>query len=426
MKRFLKTGLGALGLAWLLAACLTQNPGTKVTVHLDDVTGQTALPLAVAAAVGDSEWKRVLPDADGAYAFYVPEGETRYAVAVRCGGTLPLGAFAFVTSYYLTTDLTTEPLLGCATLGTVGVLEGTADVSQIAVAQSLRVFGALNSDAVIAPSGSYNVYVAQRSDASAVLLAYDDTNQSPLQLAGGRVFQNLGAAGVIQKDLSLEPGDTIVGHTLDAFTVPSGWSGSYKAGFYGAGGALVPLGTLGVGNQAGDSFFSFGGGVEGDVFVVTADANDGAARSLGQLFLMGPDAVGDLQPNLAFDPFDDTYSVDPATFPTFSLDHPNHPEGYLLMVSWPYTFSQHLVSSDWLGNRTAFTVPDLTNLWGFEDIAPATGEEVDWFLVAFTPSVEMGRFTSSPHYFQDYLLPIPRIAGMKVDSAMVEGSFAAP
>jgi len=114
-------------LAWLLAARLTQNPGTKVTVHLGDVTGQTALPLAVAAAIGDGEWKRVLPDADGAYAFYVPEGETRYAVAVRCGGVLPLGAFACVTSYYLTINLTTEPLLGCATLGAIGVLKGTAD-----------------------------------------------------------------------------------------------------------------------------------------------------------------------------------------------------------------------------------------------------------------------------------------------------------
>ena len=434
MKRFFGLGLAALALIWVVAGCANQgqvandeDQGTKVILHFDNLTKQNALPLSVAVSIGNEQWKRILPEEDGTYSFYVPEGEKRYAVAVRCGEEFPMSAFASGGAYYLTTDLTTEPYLGCSTLGAVGGLSGTADVSALTGAQSLRVYSFLHTDeADNATTSNYSVMAPQKSDADIVLLAYSSTSSlSPTNLLGGRVFHDINVSGQTQQDLTLDASDVITAHNIDSFEVPQGWGGSYKANFFGSGGSAVTQGNLGIGNQAGGRYYTFGGTNGDDLFVVQLDANDGASLSLGKTYVMKPDTVGDLSPSFAMQPFPNGYSVAAATFPTFTLNHPDHPEGYFILTSWPFTTWYHLVTSAWLNGSTSFTVPDLTNIWGFADIAPAKGEEVSWFIVAFQPSISMGTFASTDHYFQDLVIPVPRLE-MQIDSASVKGTFSAP
>ncbi len=429
MKKILGGALAPLFILALLLAACGGNPGTKVTVRADGLWGQAARPQAVAFQAGDGEWTRVWPDKNGDYTFYVPAGEKRYGVAVKCSGMLPMGAFGSGVTYFLTTDESTAPLLPCFSLGPMAEVKGTANVAAVAGAAGLDVEASLSSDDSGTTSMSYEVEVAEGADRDLALLAFNNgSTMDSSTLIGGRIFRGVNAVGVVDKDLTLAAGDKVINHDFAAFSVPAGWSGHYDVSLYTAGGVMVDSEMLGKGSNSGGAYHTLPGSGADDLYWADATATSGSDnRSVTQARLIPGDTVGDISLAPAIDPFPSGYAPTAAAFPSFSLSHPDGDlSGYMFVTFWPYTIWSYTLSKGWIAGRTQFTVPDLTGLVGFEDVFPRKGEEYKWFASAFKASVSMQSYLEAGHLFFDFGFGLPRLPGMTIDAALTQGDFTTP
>ena len=429
MKKILGGALAPLFILVLLLAACGGNPGTKVTVRADDISGQSMRPQAVAFQAGNGEWTRVWPGKNGDYTFYVPAGEKRYGVAVKCSGMLADGAFGSGATYFLTTDESTEPQLPCFSVGSIAQVKGTANVAAVATAAGLRVEASLGSSSQSGTSMNYSVQSAEGSDRDLVLLAFSSgTTMDSSTLIGGRIFRGVNAVGVVDKDLTLAAGDTVSDHNFAAFTVPAGWSGHYDVSLYTAGGAVVDHKRLGDGNASGGTYHALPGTSAGDLYWAEANASSGSDnRSITRARLIPGDAAGDISLAPTIDPLPSSYAPTTAVFPSFPLSHPDGDlSGYEFMTFWPYTIWTYTLSKGWIAGQTQFTVPDLTGLVGFEDAYPRKGEGYSWFASAFKASVSMQSYLEAGHLFFDIGFGLPRLPGMTIDAALTSGDFTTP
>ncbi len=429
MKKILGGALAPLFILALLLAACGGNPGTKVTVRADDISGQSMRPQAVAFQAGNGEWTRVWPDKNGDYTFYVPAGEKRYGVAVKCSGMMLMGAFGSGATYFLTTDESTSPLLPCFSVGPLAQVEGTANVAAVAGAAGLDVEASMGSNDSGTTNMSYDVDVAEGANRDLVLLAFNNSStKDSSTLIAGRIFRGVNAVGVVDKDLALAAGDTVTDHNFAAFTVPAGWSGSYDVSLYTAGGVAVDHEILGDGNASGGTYHALPGTSADDIYWAEADASSGSDnRSITRARLIPGDAAGDISLAPTIDPLPSGYAPTTAVFPSFPLSHPDGDlSGYEFMTFWPYTIWTYTLSKGWIAGQTQFTVPDLTGLVGFEDAYPRKGEKYKWFASAFKASVSMQSFLEAGHLFFDIGFGLPRLPSMTIDAALTSGDFTTP
>ena len=432
MKKILGGALAPLFILALLLAACGGSPGTKVTVRADDISGQSMRPQAVAFQAGNGEWTRVWPDKNGDYTFYVPAGEKRYGVAVKCSGMMLMGAFGGGATYFLTTDESTAPRLPCFSLGPLARVKGTADVSAVSTAKGLGVEADMGSDysgGINTTSMSYDVDMAEGADRDLVLLAFNSSStKDSSTLIAGRIFRGVNAVGVADKDLTLAAGDTVTDHSFAAFTVPAGWSGHYNVSLYTAGGVAVDHEILGDGNASGGTYHALPGTGADDLYWADATASSGSDnRSITQARLIPGDAAGDISLAPVIDPFPSGYAPTTAVFPSFPLNHPDGDlSGYMFFAFWPYTIWTYTLSKGWIAGQTQFTVPDLSGLVGFEDVYPRKGEGYSWFASAFKISVSMQSYLETGHLFFDIGFSLPRVPGMTIDAALTSGDFTTP
>ncbi|WP_457630672.1 hypothetical protein, partial [Oceanithermus sp.] len=337
-------------LVLLLAAC-SGNRGTEVTVRAENSFGQPDPILAVAYQVGDGDWQRAWPDQEGVYRFYVPAGEDRYGVTVRCGDFIGLGAFGSAVTYMLTTADTTEPLLACPTVGRFATVKGHADASALAGAHEVGVYSNFTGTTSGGTAFDYTIMVPE-GETDLVVIAHDGVSTDPDHLVGGKVFRGVEAVGVTNRDLSLSATDTVTSNAFHAFTVPAGWSGSYQVSLITSGGGALSGDSLGRGSEAGGAYRLLKGLTATDTLIVTAGADNGADRSVGVLRYVPADGAGEIEVDLRMTPFPSGYAVDAAALPTFELNNPSSDlDGYFLYAYWEVVFWSHMISDSWIEDR---------------------------------------------------------------------------
>lgn len=424
MNKLLGGTLGSLFLLALLAAC-SQNPGTKVTPVVVNLDGTPAAVAAAAYQVGGGEWKALTPDADGKLTFYVPAGETRYGVAVRCGGILGLGDYAANTLVQLTTDAGTAPQLTCFNLGAFAEASGHIDVSGVTGATGFTVQGGVSSSGSSgSTSGTYHLDLPYGGGRDLIAFA---TSGGGVGLAAKIVRGIDATATQTLSDVTLTNADALVNHSVAAFSVPSGWSGGYELDLYTAGGTvMLDEDLLGSGSETGGGIGAVANAQAGDLYLLQLNATNAAGdRGISRLrFIDAPD-LGNLSESLSMDPFS-SYSVTAAAHPTFPANHPDGDVvGYDFVTFSPYVIWSYSVSRTWLGGAASYATPDLSALPGFEHAYPLSGEDVSWFAVALKTNVPARDYFELPRAFS-FLFFFPKQKDLIIDAAFVEGDYTTP
>ncbi len=417
----------ALGLLLLLlSAGCGRGPGggggTEVTVRLLDFFGRPAYGF-VAYQVGDGPW-RVLPQgADGGFRFTLPAGEDRYGVAVSCAEpSTPLYAWATgLRVYQLTAEETTRPAFSCDGRGEEhgGNIDFHADASALGADRIYFFFFASFRHFAVnrASVGSWGLSVAAGEDRPVLVLAF----------AGDHGFDPAHAVGVALKHVRVEPGGSATATfdlgpadrvdfgtgknagTVDRFDVPSGATGSYFDVYY-----YSPEGLdlywnratghyehLGTGDASGGPFVRIPDPGADDVYALHTQTY-GPGFSLERWDFVPSRGVLALSPGGFPAPWVHEPEVSEAAFPTVTLARDDDPIGYRLAYVAQDALGRAVifVSRGWLGERTRYTFPDLSDLPGFRAFKPASGEPMVLTADALFSDLSLGEWLSSPHWFR--------------------------
>lgn len=422
MDKYLGGIFGSLFLLALLVACNTSSPGTKVTVHPLNYTGQPQEPIAVAYQIEDGAWQRLLPDQDGAYSFYVPSGKKRYGVAVNCGGFFGLANLGSGAVLQLSTDEATEPAAGCLTMGPFVEVDGSFDTTGVTGVTRTVVYGDYGGHSSGSTTGSYQVELAYGSARDLLVLATD----SSYNVLAGKIYRNLDATQPFGLDVNLTDADAPTeSHSVSAFAVPSGWNGHFGVNLLTAGGAMTNDNELGDGDETGGSYAVLPNLSADELYLVIAYASDSGGREVSQLHQLSGTALTDVAPSL-MDPWPGGYSVAPSDLPTFALDHPDASvQLYQVFTITPYQFWTHTVSKGWLAGASSYTLPDLTSVRGFEGSKGLSGEDMSWYVLAAKSNLSVGEYVGVPQAMSQFL-SFPRHAGAVINTASLRGDFTIP
>ncbi|WP_457630673.1 hypothetical protein [Oceanithermus sp.] len=411
-----------LALSLLLAACSNSgSSGTKITVTTEDSLGGPAAVIAMAYQVGDGGWQPVYPDESGAYSFYVPQGETRYGVAVRCGVGLEFGSYSSNTVYQLTTEESTSPLVSCLGTGRFTVVGGDVDVSSVTGATRFEVFGGMESDYENGTADHYSVNVAHDPGADMVVMAFD----AGYNAVAARIVRNLGAgSGTVSKDVTLTNADALGSFATPAFSVPAGWSGYCGNTLATAGGTYVSK-DMASGNEAGCTFRSVANAGAGDLYMLGAGASDPSdSYQIVQVRMVGATQTAGVTLTPSIEPYSSfSFTLDP--LPALPITHPDPGvKLYQVMLFSPYNYWIYQVSGAWLGDADHYYPPNLDDVVGFEGLIPESGDQAMIYVAAIKTATDVADFFNKPHV--PGLLPLPRGAGQVFDLAMYGKDYQVP
>jgi len=423
MNKLLGGTLGSLFLMALLAAC-GGGPGTKVTATVVNYDGTPGVVTTAAYQVGGGAWQTLNPDEDGRLVFYVPSGETRYGVAVRCGGLLLLGNYSVNAAAQLTTAESTAPVLGCMSVGPFAEVSGHIDVSGVTGAAGYEIEGAFGGDSGSTTADDCGLDLPLGPDRDLVAFAKNASGQA----LAAKVVRGIDArAPVALADLALTDADAVEVRNVGAFTVPGGWNGNYELNLYTAGGATVlDEDLLGSGTETGGAVYTVKNAQSGDLYQLMISASAGASGlKVARFRFVDAPEMGDVVESLSIDPFL-SYAVAAAAHPVFPATHPDEDvQAYMFTTISPVNVWSYTVSRGWLGNASEYATPDLSGLRGFAYTYPLNGEGVSWFAIALKTNGTARELFELPRA-SIFLFSLPKKAGLVIDAASVRGNFTAP
>ncbi len=242
------------------------NPGTKVTFSAENYDGSNAFIAAAAYQTGNGEWQPLGPGKNGGFSFYVPAGEKRYGIAIRCEDMLALVNHSVGSVYLLTTDESTAPRLSYTAFGEAARVSGKLVTSGVTGAARSRAISAMESDdgGSNATAINYELDVPAGERAEIVVGAYDSSGKG----VAARIIRGSGARGEVKlADISLNDADKLIAYSYNAFGVPSGWGDRYRLRLHSAGGAMiVDRHLFGYGGESGGPVRDLTGTREGDLY----------------------------------------------------------------------------------------------------------------------------------------------------------------
>ena len=424
-------GLSLLVALFLLviSACSSGNSGTKVTVTAVGLGDGPAFIAAAAYQTGDGKWQQLLPDKDGNFSFYVPDGETKYGVAVRCGDNFPLGNSGVINVFQLTTDETVSPRAHCMTNGEVSAVSGEIDLSGVSSATRYEIFGPGSGDDRSVNStthtGDYEVYVPHGGARDLIALAEDNS----YNILAAKIVRGIDAnKAVIYRDIALVGSDALKTHAIASFDVPSGMTGNFNLLLQTAGGTMYKdFGSSR--SKAGGPVYAIANARHGDVYIteISASTNDNHRGVTHYSCFDAPDLPNNVSLSFGIDPFPTGNTVAAAANPTFPANHPDADvDRYVFITASPQALLRsYEVSSSWLGSKSSYAAPDLSSVPGFKNLQPARGESVRWATVAIKTSLTPVEYDSLPRTWEG-VLPFPVKAGATIDMALISGDFTAP
>ena len=354
--------------------------GAQIKIQVYDMGNNPMLPSALLYRAGTGDWQTlelpVVPPnltfsvttfsrEETLLTFTLPEGETRYEVAVAC--VLP-ALLASHTLYALTTEvvslevpcLEATPLYPTATIG--GRIGYSSDNDL-----SFDVYTQVGSDRVVDTSNGYSV-VAEAGDAQdlVVLAATPSAMFGPgPEVQAGRVVHDLTVLeDYSDVDLLLGEEDAVTERqALAVPAVPDGYSPGLQAFFMSREGIAPSISVARTeypvlpGTAAGDRYIGVGLGRSEDKL-----------NSLMHLKLADAPEAFDFTLPPPWPP----YSLGPAPQPVFrDLTHlRDDPELRAYQIDLFDNHIRALVSPAYLGDETSYALPDFTGLAGFEGFQP--------------------------------------------------------
>jgi len=380
------------------------DPGTKVTVKVEDIYGQQNLPLAVAYQIEDGDWEWLQPDKDAGYSFYVPSGKERYGVAVRCGGlSSSITYVKKATIYQLATGDTTEPIFICPQDRKQYIyMDITHDVSAIAGASGAAVYHRRGYSLLRGTSSTTNRPFLHTLQASVMYTAF---SSSPTNILAARLVKGVDLEDGASLIFTLDDDDLVVSANVAPFSLPAGWSGKYSVGIA-TEGELISWGALGRGNESGGGYYRIKGVSDNDYYLFSAWAsrNISSSRALSIRYarsLTAP-AAGDLEAHFP-DPLPDTFvPSETGGRWVFGLDYPEETSGIYLTYSFNDTRAYVWASATWLKGKSSYSLPDISAATGFATFdLPAIGR---WGFCALSGSAAFGELLELPR-LEDKLMP---------------------
>jgi len=427
MKNLFGVFLLAL-LALTISACGggNQATGTKVTVTAVGLGGNPSLISAAAYQTGDGEWQQLLPDKDGVFSFYVPDGETRYGVAIRCGDNFPLGSAAAMNVFQFTTNETVSPVAHCMAIGELSSVSGEIDLSAVGGATRYEILVPGKSESDTVSSNDYEVYVPHGGSRDLIALAEDSSSN----ILAARIIRGIDASNaVVYKDIALNSSDALQTHNLAAFSVPSGMDGHFTLSLLTAGGSLYIDSGSGTRSEAGGPVYAIANAQHGDTYIVEISADSSSRNSsvLHHTYLDAPDLGSNISLSLNIAPFPAGSTITVAANPTFATNHPDANIDFyeFVTISPQALLRTYQVSTDWLGGKTSYTLPGLSSIPGFQKLHPAAGENVHWNSAAIKTSLTLKEYNTQPHAWVGFMA-IPVKAGATLDLAGLWGEYTAP
>ncbi len=395
--------------AWL-AGC-GGGPGTKVTVHVQTGRGAQAFPLAVAYRIADGEWEWLPPDKKASYGFYVPTGQKRYGVAVRCAIMGMMSLPTPVRVYELTTDDATDPVVLCPNGAPRPPRVGVAvhgDVSAVTGAQTFSAVSEIDRDHSSSNQEDVEPVMIKEPSRDLLLLAYS-TNAfpyGPADLLAARVFRGIEPEEGLELSLSLTDADAVGAAQVEPVTLPAGWpAGDYQVALQTQGGRFDNYyELLGRGTTGGGTYRTVSGLTADDFYVFHADAQvsdpGGTRRSLAYSHWVPAAGAGDLEAGLPA-AFAESYAPDlGGERASFGLSYPE--AGSAVAFSFSVTSNDHVttkawVSPAWLAGAASYTMPDLTGVPGFSNAVTRSSEVALWKACAIQSSSQLGDLLARPH-----------------------------
>ncbi|MDW8425184.1 MAG: hypothetical protein RMK51_04560 [Meiothermus sp.] len=367
-----------------------------------------------------------MPSATGQLKLTVPSGETRYGVAISCPFTLGLGlgAVQLARIYQLSIAETTKISVMCGSLnGNLSRVEGTVNTG-LGAGSAYRVSAFISEGTDIANGGSYSINIPSSSGQDLLVLGFNSS--STLQRA--RIVHNLNASSNLTgQNFTLTASDAVTSQTVNAFTPPAGFTGSYSVRFRSKNNAYARVGS---GTSAGGSYAALPGAGAEDLYFAL-----GWASSLGRevAHIRSFSTPAALSFSLPAE-WPGGYSVNPAALPTFNnLTHlASDPQfrAYQMLIAWsPVGFLAATVSKGWLGSSTSYSFPDLTALGGFS-AKPFSGESVEWLVRAVTSNKTLSELLSTaPALLSEeaiFGLGFAAVGGLEYKTASTSGDFVVP
>jgi len=426
MRRFANglAPLAAIVLLVVLSAC-GGGPGTKVTVSIESLDHAPTLPLSVAYQVGDGEWSWLRPGEDASYGFAVPPGETRYGVAVRCpgmgAGLGQAGPGVKIDIYQLTLDDTAHPVFYCGWYKKPRIgLPTHVEVRGVTGARSYRLLYEAANRHRDETTDDTNIWVHPGTGRDVLLMAYSSGSwdPEPADLLAGRLFRNLDFQEGASLDLALSNADALGVRNVRLTNLPGGWNASYAVGLITRGGVARFHATLGEGAGSG-TYRTLANPGEGDFYTLDASASNipmgGPLLSIGALRAVPAATAGDLEAGLP-EPYPEDYAPDTAgNAVAFDLPQAAGAAGYTLRLERHGSGPVVWVSAAWLNGRSRYTMPDLSELPGFEPVDPSPDPPKDWGICTLVSELNLAEIAGDPG--GEALLPYELGKPFEIDSA---------
>lgn len=381
-------------LSGLLAACGGGSPsGITVEIVVTDTYNNFVNPLAAAKQVGTGAWQGLQPSETGLLKLQVPSGETRYGVAINCGLGLGLGSVQLARAYQLTTAEATRIHAVCPmTNGNFSKIAGTVNTG-LGAGSKYKILTSFSEDSA-QPSGStYELYMPSRPNAEIIVLGLNSSDV----LQRARIVRGLNTTSNLPgQNFTLTAGDAVTPQTVNPFSIPAGFTGSYNIRFRSKQNVYAKVGS---GTAAGGSYAVIPSASSDDLFFATAGASTGLGepeRNVSQTRSFStPSALTFSLPA----EWPSSYTVTPAALPSFTnLTHlssdPQFRAYQILLVSSPFGLLGIHLSKGWLAGNTSYTVPDLSSVSGFAS-RPYSGDEVRWMVRAVVANKPQGDLLSS-------------------------------
>ena len=347
---------------------------TQIELEVVDANDYPILPSAVIYKAGEGDWQQLeLPVIDAALGsslsreetlkFTLPEGETRYNVAVACTEGVYPYSYAL---YALTTEVTSlrTPCLETAAAlptATVGGRIGYNPADNV----TFDVQTQMGSNRVGNPSNGYSVAAAVGDARDLVVLA--GTGGTLLgpgpEVQAGRIVHDLEVSeGYTDFDLLLGGEDAVTERMiLVTPAVPDGFTSGLQVFFVSREGAVPSI------SLARTEYPVLPGAGEGDRYlgIGSAQAQD-QQNTLMHLRLSETPVPFEF----ALPPPWPPYSLGPSPQPIFrDLTHlRDDPElrAYQIDVFKSTSHFRAVVSPAYLGDETSYALPDLTGFYGFD------------------------------------------------------------
>ncbi len=424
----------------VLTACQQAQPpaeeGTLVTVHvIDNTRDQHPSVAAVAYQPGTGEWQMARTENYGEYFFYVPTGETRYAVAVNC-----LSGY-LLQFYHLTLDETRSLSVYCQVPGSAAVGSMRALVKAGAGYDRITVFSDVEqvSD-ILTDDILVELSALQGQERDFAFAAYDG-GTAPDEMTYLKLVRGVNLAPAADLgEVSFTAADAVSRSTVAGFSasVPSGYASAYKVRLLSAAG-LGGL-TLAAGDASGGQYVTLPNPVAGDLYAAQARASELSAssfREISQLKLIPATEAGAIAFELPSASFAPTATAE--AFPEFK--HLNTDAGdvlgyYLLSApagGAPTRANVSLVSSAWLAGSGAdgYQTPDLRHLPGFDGTGLPSGESI-WTAIVIYGNATAGELVAGPLLPAEtgsslFLnIPVSRLPGLELNQISVGAVMTIP